>query len=111
VSVDSQAKRPALLPQYIVVQHIDILLTAQDGNNTEKNRTYLDNPLTNGEPDALLRVTQNWNPGGGRGVYNNHPIGVLYDADTRKWAIYNRDGASMPDGAAFNIAVSRVPNP
>jgi hypothetical protein len=80
-------------------------------DNTEKNRTYLDNPLTNAEPDALLRVTQNWNPGGGRGVYNNHPIGVLYDADTRKWAIYNRDGASMPDGAAFNIAVSRVPNP
>lgn len=79
--------------------------------NTEGNSTYLDSPLTNGEPDALLTVTQNWNPGGGRGVYNDHPIDVLYEADIRKWAIYNRDGAPMPDGAAFNVAVSRVPNP
>jgi hypothetical protein len=80
-------------------------------DNTKGNRTYLDNPLTNGEPDALLTVTQNWNPGGGRGIYNDHPIDILYEADIRKWAIYNRDGAPMPDGAAFNIAVSRVPNP
>ena len=79
-------------------------------DNTVGNRTYLDDPLTVGEPDALLTVTQNWNPGGGRGVYNDHPIDVLYDADIRKWAIYNGDGASIPDGAAFNIAASRVPN-
>ena len=79
-------------------------------DNTVGNRTYLDNPLTVGEPDAVLTVTQDWNPGGGRGVYNDHPIGVLYEADIRKWAIYNRDGAPMPDGAAFNIAASRVPN-
>jgi hypothetical protein len=80
-------------------------------DNTVGNSTYLANPLTDGEPDAVLTVTQDWNPGGGRGVYNDHPIGVLYDADIRKWAIYNRDGAPMPDGAAFNIAVSRAPNP
>jgi hypothetical protein len=80
-------------------------------NNIVGNRTYLDDPLTVREPDALLTVTQDWNPGGGRGVYNDHPIDVLYDADIRKWAIYNRDGAPLPDGAAFNIAVSGVPNP
>jgi hypothetical protein len=80
-------------------------------DNTVGNRTYLKNPLTVGEPGALLTVTQVWNPGGGRGVYNDHPIDVLYDADTRKWAIYNRGGAPIPDGAAFNIAVSGLPNP
>ena len=80
-------------------------------DNTEGNSTYLDSPLTNGEPDALLTVTQNWNPGGGRGVYNDHPIDVLYEADIRKWAICNRGGAPMAGGAAFNVAVSRVPNP
>ena len=79
-------------------------------DNTVGNSTYLDNPLTNGEPDALLTVTQDWNPGGGRGVYNDHPIDILYDADIRKWAIYNRDGAPMPDGAAFNVALGRLPN-
>jgi hypothetical protein len=79
-------------------------------DNTEGNSTYLNSPLTNGEPDALLTVTQNWNPGGGRGVYNDHPIDVLYEADIRKWAICNRGGAPMAGGAAFNVAVSRVPN-
>jgi hypothetical protein len=52
--------------------------------NTVGNYTYLDNRLTNGEPDAVLSVTQNWNPGGGGGVYNDHPVGAVYDADVKK---------------------------
>ena len=75
-------------------------------DNSVGKTTYLDNPLTNGKPDALVSVTQNWNPGGGGGVYNDHPVGVLYDEAVQKWAIYNRGGASMPDGAAFNVAAS-----
>lgn len=78
--------------------------------NTAGYYTYLDDRLTNGQPDAELTVTQNWNPGGGRGVYNNHPIGTQYDAKLQKWAVYNRDGASIPRGAAFNIAVSAGAN-
>jgi hypothetical protein len=74
--------------------------------NTAGNYTYLDNRLTNGEPAADLSVTQNWNPGGGRGVYNNHPIEVVYDANLKQWAIVNGDGASMRKGAAFNVAVT-----
>jgi hypothetical protein len=73
--------------------------------NTAGNYTYLDDELTNGEPDAVLSITQNWNPGGGRGVYNDHPVGAVYDAKLRKWAVFNRDGAPMPNGASFNIAV------
>jgi hypothetical protein len=73
--------------------------------NTAGNYTYLDDELTNGEPDAVLSITQNWNPGGGRGVYNDHPVGAVYDAKLRKWAVFNRDGAPMPKGASFNIAV------
>jgi hypothetical protein len=97
--------------EVIIPQASETLVHYARLGNTVGNRTYLNNPLIIGEPDALLTVTQNWNPGGGRGVYNDHPTDVLYEADIRKWAIYNRDGAPMPDGAAFNIAVSRVPNP
>ena len=75
-------------------------------DNTVGNATYLDDPLTDGKADAPVSVTQNWNPGGGAGVYNDHPVKVLYDEDVQKWAVYNRDGARMPDGAAFNVAVS-----
>ena len=74
--------------------------------NTVGSYTYLDDQLTNGKPDAVLSVTQNWNPGGGSGVYNDHPVGVKYDAEAQKWAVYNQDGALMPNRAAFNIAVS-----
>lgn len=78
--------------------------------NSARNYTYLDDPLTNGEPDAVLSVTQNWNPGGGGGVYNDHPVGTVYDAKLKKWAILNQDGAPMPEGAAFNVAVSAGAN-
>jgi putative peptide zinc metalloprotease protein len=74
--------------------------------NTVGNATYLNDPLTDGKADARVSVTQNWNPGGGAGVYNDHPVGVFYDEDVQKWAVYNRDGAPMPEGAAFNVAVS-----
>lgn len=74
--------------------------------NSYGNYTYLDNGPTNGEPDAKLSVTHNWNPGGGSGVYNDHPIGTVYYAKVEKWALKNQDGAPMPSGAAFNFAVS-----
>ncbi|CAN5711742.1 hypothetical protein BH18ACT11_BH18ACT11_18200 [soil metagenome] len=74
--------------------------------NTAGNYTYIDNRLTNGKPDIELAVTQNWNPGGRRGVYNNHPVDTLYDPKVKKWAIYNLDGAPIPEGASFNVAVS-----
>jgi len=76
--------------------------------NTVGNATYLDNPLTNGEPDAEVSVTQNWNPGGGNGVYNDHPVGVQYDEDVQKWLVYNEDDSRMPEGAAFNVVVSEA---
>jgi hypothetical protein len=77
--------------------------------NISANSTYLDNPLTNGNPNVILYVTQNWNPGGSGGTYNNHPIGVWYDAGRKRWAIFNQDRARMPTGAAFNVAVLERP--
>ena len=58
-----------------------------DPSNSARSYTYLDSRLTNGKPDAVLQVTQNWNPGGGRGVYNDHPVGVIYDSKLDQWAI------------------------
>jgi hypothetical protein len=79
--------------------------------DTFGNVTYLDNRSIKGGPDAALSVTQNWNPGGGAGVYNDHPVGVLYDEDVGKWFVYNEDAARMPEGAAFNVAVSGAAEP
>lgn len=66
--------------------------------------TYIDDPMVNGNPEAVVSVTQNWNPGGGEGVYNPQRGGLHYDEERRRWAIFNEDDAPMPLGAAFNVA-------
>ncbi|MDN5273937.1 hypothetical protein QTO31_18370 [Chloroflexus sp. MS-CIW-1] len=73
--------------------------------NTISHVTFIDHPLTNGNPTALVLVTPNWNPGGGGGTYNNHPIGVYYDVFSGKWAIFNQNLDPMPLNAAFNVYV------
>ena len=77
--------------------------------NISANSTYLDNPLTNDNPNVILYVTQNFNPEGEGGTYNDHPIGVWYDPDRQRWAIFNQDRGPMPNGAVFNVAVLEGP--
>jgi hypothetical protein len=86
-----------------ILEEPDKLVHRAGPANTMENGTYVDRSLTNGKPDAGLTVTQNWNPGG---VYNDHFVGIRYDPTRKRWVIYNRDGAPIPAGAAFNIAVS-----
>jgi hypothetical protein len=73
--------------------------------NVSANSTYLDHPLLNGNPNAVVYVTQNWNPGGSGGKYNDHPIGVWYNGSRDRWAIFNQDREPMPEDASFNVAI------
>ncbi len=74
-----------------------------DVSNINLNWTVIDNPALNGDPNAVFIVTQNWNPSGGSGVYNNSSIGVWYTGSN--WAIFNQDLSPMPEGADFNILI------
>lgn len=66
--------------------------------------SYIDHPDLNGNPNARLMITQNWNPNGrGYGVYNNSCVGSYYDYGINKWAVYNENGSTIPANAAFNI--------
>jgi sortase A len=94
--------------QVVVPGEPEKIVHRAEPGNIDENSTYLDDPLVNGKTGAILSVTQNWNPGGGSGTYNDHPVDVRYDAGRQQWAIYNTDDAAMPDGAAFNVAVSGV---
>jgi hypothetical protein len=80
-------------------------------NTADDGGTYLNDPLTNANPDADLSVTQNWNPGGVGGTYNDHPVGVRYDAEVGQWVIFNEDGEGVPEGAAFNVTVFPLGEP
>jgi hypothetical protein len=73
--------------------------------NIATDSTFINNPATNGQPNALLFVTPNWNPVGSSGVYNNHPVGVWYSVTFHQWAVFNEDGATMPPGPSFNVLV------
>ncbi len=68
--------------------------------NAGLNGTSIDNPMTNGNPNLLLTVTQSINP---VGIYNPHPIGVLYNGGY--WNIINLDQGAMPVNASFVVLV------
>ena len=74
------------------------------GNLLGANGTWLDHPAATGNPNAVVLVTANWNPGGLGGIYHNHPIGVYYCAN--RWAIFNQDMFPMPRGIAFNVWIA-----
>ncbi len=77
--------------------------------NVSADNTYLDSDVINDNPDAILYVTPNWNPGGEGSTYNDHATGVWFDAERQRWAIFNQDREPMPEGAAFNVAVLAQP--
>lgn len=76
--------------------------------NTFLDTTGIDDPVVNDDPDAVLIVTQVWNPEGSglSGVSNPHEIGLSYSSTTGRWSIYNQDFGAMPIGAAFDVWVS-----
>lgn len=65
-------------------------------------QTLIAHPLTDGDPNAILIVTPNYNPSN---ILNNHPIGVFYHTSSNKWGIFNQDLVAMPNNAAFNVLV------
>jgi hypothetical protein len=65
----------------------------------------LDDSSTNDRRDAVIVLTQNWNPQdppASAGVYNNHTPTLRIFADLR-WRIANASDALLPAGAAFNV--------
>jgi hypothetical protein len=72
--------------------------------NTAGHVTTIDHPHSNGQPNAILIVTPNFNPGGAGGTYNTSAIGVYYTAG--KWTIFNQITTTpITIGAAFNVMV------
>ncbi len=82
--------------------------------NTAGSFTYLDDSLTNNNPNAVIMVTANWNPNGVYTGIDNHLVGVMYitayvpwKGIEGTWAIFNEDGSPMPIGVSFNVIVSQ----
>lgn len=77
-------------------------------SNVFLTHTIIDNPATNGKPNALLYLSHNWGVSGG--VYNNKAVGVFYDDAKQKWGIFNENLTAFPVGAVYNVFVVESSN-
>ncbi len=79
--------------------------TATAANIVVGYQTVIDHPDLNGNPDAKIVVSHNWNIFGS-GVYNNNIDAVWYDSGLSRWVIYNEDvSAPIPVGAKYNVYI------
>jgi hypothetical protein len=67
--------------------------------------TRIDNPLTNGDQNAMLLVTHVLNPTGVTTNVFSHTFGVYYILSDLKWAITTEDGTPFPANVTFNVMV------
>jgi hypothetical protein len=84
-----------------------VFIHRSNAGNISANYTIIDHPQTNGDPNAILIITPNWNPGGLGGTYNTNPIGVFYHGSDR-WAIFNQNLAAMTVSQSFNVLVVKT---
>lgn len=68
--------------------------------------TFLNNPVTDANPEAVLIVTHNYNPGGLGGIYNTVPVGVAIKSGAYP-LIYHLDHSTPFDSAmSFNVLIA-----
>jgi len=68
------------------------------------NLTVIDHPHCNGNPNAILFVTHNFNADQAADRYEREPFGVWYNGT--RWTIFHENTlVAMPVGRAFNVMV------
>lgn len=72
-------------------------------SNTRNGVTYTNHPYTLDAEFNHFKITQNFNPGGKGGIYNDNAVELFYDKEAKTWAVRNRNGNPIPLGASFNI--------
>jgi len=77
--------------------------------NTSANSTFISNPMTTGNPNAVVFETPNFNPNGVGGTFDWPSTGIWWSTSSGfgggQAAIFNQDGSAMPRTAAFNLII------
>jgi hypothetical protein len=76
--------------------------------NVSGSGTAFSDSSSDGLPDSIVLVTQNWTAGAAS-IYNAHPVGVFYGGDAL-WHVANLDGAAMAYPLGFNV-YAQAPSP
>ncbi len=68
-------------------------------------QSQIDNPVCNGQPNAILIITHNWSQDTS-GYDFTHPLGVAYGGSSDPhWYIYDETVTDLVVGQAFNVLV------
>ena len=87
---------------FVALTDPDVFTHTATADDSEAEITWIDHPTINGDARAWILAAQNWSAAS---VYNNHPIGVSYSPQRRRWAVFNQDDAAIPLSASFNLLV------
>jgi hypothetical protein len=83
--------------------------TLLNGYQVVTNGTIINNPICDGNSNAILIITHNISASSSTdGINFGDPTGVGYDPSTSHWVIFNQntgDHGTMPLGTAFNVLV------
>jgi hypothetical protein len=69
------------------------------------HRTTITHPMTDGDPNAILILTPNYNPSQTGNILDAHPVGVFYNSLLSKWQIFHEDLAAIVVNDAWNVLV------
>ena len=90
---------------------VHVAHTGAGGNMcASDSRTVINNPLTNGDPNAIVFVTYNIGTTDSP-IFSLHNVVLIgYDNNNlcgygQRWIIYNDDGSAITNGAKFNVLV------
>lgn len=75
-------------------------------SNTYGYIMYINNSLTNNQPNLNVQATQVW-----PNNYDAHSFGVWYSSYSNEWTVFNEDIAAIPLGTSFNLSVHLNGNP
>jgi hypothetical protein len=86
------------------ITFVHVSNTQNTPTNPVTNYTCIDNPATNGDPNATLFITRVL-----AGNYSTDfiptTLGTFYDSTRMKWCIQRQDTSQMPINAGFNVLV------
>jgi hypothetical protein len=78
-------------------------------SNIQGYSTLIDSPITNGNSNAILFATHNYDPGNMGHTYHDHPIGAFYTGT--KWTLFNEDQTAFSSGTTYNVQAFSAATP
>jgi hypothetical protein len=80
-------------------------VTAANVDAFGPHRTTITHPLCDGDPNAILIITHNYNPSATGGILDTNQSSVYYNGSLAKWQIYHDNFVAMSTNNAYNVLV------